>query len=126
MISIVLMLSSCQFSSHGELFDDEEKWVAQGDTYSFLGKYETNDSISFKRFSGIYTLQSITEDHDFILNIDLDITSGRFKCFLVTTDDEIIELVTGDQLITADGSRLRLRIAGDDAVGEIHFTIKDE
>lgn len=122
-ICLAFVLSSCQFSAHGELFDNEDKMVATGDTYSFLGMLYKNDSISFKRFSGIYTLQSINEDNNFILTIDQDITSGRFKCFLVTHDDEIIELVEGDNMITADGSRMRLRVAGDNAVGKMSFSI---
>lgn len=123
-LCLTLMMSSCQFSKHGEIFDDEDKMVAEGDTFSFLGRYETNQFVSFKRFSGIYTLKRITEDDDFVLNIDFDITSGRFKCFLVTKDDEIIELTEGDNMIQSDGSRLRLRIAGDNAVGEMRFTIQ--
>ena len=124
MIGFVLLLSSCQFSSHGELFDNEEKMVATGDTYSFLGKVEHKNDIKFKRFSGIYTLHVYREDEDFILDINLEIESGRFKCFLVNNDDEITLLNEGENIIWSDGSRIRLRIAGDDAVGSMTFSIK--
>ncbi len=119
-----MILSSCQFSTHGELFDSEEKLIAQADTYSFLGKLENDGHMKFKRFSGIYTLKSINESNQFTLNLNLEIESGRFKCFLVTNDDQIIELNEGDNHIPSDGSRLRLRIAGDEAKGELSFTIK--
>ncbi len=124
MIGFVFLLSSCQFSSHGELFDNEDKMVASGDTYSFLGMVENKNDIRFKRFSGIYTLHVYREDEDFILDITTDIESGRFKFFIVNKDDEITLLNEGKNVIISDGSRIRLRIAGDDAVGSMTFSIK--
>jgi hypothetical protein len=123
MMCMVLGLSACQFSTHGELYDDEDRMVATGDTYSFLGKYSDSDSISFRRFSGIYTLKRIDRDDDFTMTIDMDIDLGRFKCFLVDEDDQIIELVQGENLITSYVGKLRLRIAGDDAKGNMSFVI---
>lgn len=121
--TLLLSLSACQFSQHGELYDDENRMVATGDTYSFLGKYNDNDSISFRRFSGIYTLKRIDMEDDFIVTLDMNIDLGRFKCFLVDEEDQIIELIQGDNLITSYVGKLRLRIAGDDAKGNMSYTV---
>ncbi|MDY0075053.1 MAG: hypothetical protein RBR75_04205 [Acholeplasmataceae bacterium] len=121
--SLVLSLSACQFSAHGALFDEEDRWVASGDTYSFLRALHTSNKISFGRFSGIYTIKRIESDGSFDIKIELDISSGRFQCFLVTKDDEIILLEEGDNHIDSDGSTMRLRIAGDDAKGSMKYTI---
>lgn len=120
---VLFGLSACQFSEHGELYDNEDRLVATGDTYSFLGKYYTHDEITFKRFSGIYTLKSITQDDPFRITINMDISNGKFKCFLVDENDQLIELVQGDNEISSYVGRLRLRIAGDDARGKMSFTI---
>ncbi|HAX02412.1 MAG: hypothetical protein A2Y45_03940 [Tenericutes bacterium GWC2_34_14] len=123
MLLSVLTLSSCQFSTHGEIYDDINKWTSSGDTYSFLGRYETNNEISFNRFSGLYTIKSFTEENDFTVTIDLSISSGRFSCFIVTENDEIIELVDGINTITSQSGRMRLRMVADDAKGSISYSI---
>ena len=119
----VLVLSSCQFSSHGEIYDDEYQWTASGDTYSFLGRYESNNNISFKRFSGLYTIERFTQEEDFIITINQDILSGQFMCFIVTEDYEIIELVDGENQIKNQRGTFRMRMVANDAKGSISYTI---
>lgn len=119
----VLTLSSCQFSTHGEIYSDVSQWTQSGDTYSFIGKYESNNEISFNRFSGLYTLHSFTKEDEFTLTIDLDISSGLFSCFIVTENDEIIGLVDGQNVISEFSGRFRLRIVANDAKGSISYTI---
>ena len=118
-----VMLSGCTFSEHGAIYDDEERWVLVGDTYSFLGKYYHNQEITFKRFSGIFTLDRMDADEDVTITIEQSISSGRFTCIVVTEDDEIIRLHDGANLIEASGGKMRLRIIGDDAKGSLSFKI---
>ncbi len=119
-----LSLSACNFSEHGALYDDEERMLATGDTYSFLGKIEMNHSIEFNRFSGIYTLKSINVNGTITINVAMNITSGRFKVILVSDDDGIIELVEGENQLTLIDDRARLRIVGDDAKGSLDYSIE--
>jgi hypothetical protein len=119
-----LSLSACNFSAYGQLYDDEEKMMATGDTYSFLGMVETNDSIEFNRFSGIYTLKSFNVNGPVTIDIEMNINSGRFKVILVSDDDGIQELSEGINQITVVDDRARLRIVGDDAKGSLDFSIQ--
>ncbi len=121
---LVLTLSACNFSAHGELYDDEDRMMATGDTYSFLGMIELNDSIEFNRFSGIYTLKSFNVNGTLTIDLDMNITSGRFKVILVSDDDGIQELVEGINQVTLIDDRARLRIVGDDAKGSLDFSIE--
>jgi len=116
-----IMLSGCTFSEHGAIYDDEERWVLVGDTYSFLGKYYHDQEITFKRFSGIFTLDRMDADEDVTITIEQSISSGRFTCIIVTEDDEIIILNEGVNLIPASDGKMRLRIIGDDAKGSLSF-----
>lgn len=118
-----VMLSGCTFSEHGAIYDDEERWVLVGDTYSFLGKYYHDQEITFKRFSGIFTLDRMDADEDVTISIKQSISSGRFTCIIVTEDDEIIRLHDGANLIEASGGKMRLRIIGDDAKGSLSFKL---
>lgn len=122
-LMLVMTLYGCQFSEHGDIYDDESRWTQSGDTYSFLGMVETNDHISFKRFSGIFTLKRWTVDGEWIITIDQEIDQGQFKCFLVTEDDEVIELFEGENIIPAHEGRYRLRIVANDAKGSLSYTI---
>lgn len=127
MIMIFLMslsLSACNFSEHGALYDDEERMLATGDTYSFLGKIEVNNSIEFNRFSGIYTLKSINVNGTITIHVAMNMTSGRFKVILVSDDDGIIELDEGENQLTLIDDRARLRIVGDDAKGSLDYSIE--
>ena len=124
MIVLSILLTSCDFSEHGALFDDEEKMMALGDTYSFLGKVETHDSISFQRFSGIYTIQSFTIDGPFTIDIKMNMSKGQFKVILVSEEDGIIEVEEGLSTITLIDHQVRLRMVGNDAAGSLDFNIQ--
>lgn len=123
LIMLITSLYSCQFSEHGVIYDDQTRWTQIGDTYSFLGKYFNDQEISFKRFSGIYTLERVPSENDFIIVINSQISSGDFTCFLVTENDKIIELLEEENHISASGEKMRLRIVGKDAVGKMSYTI---
>lgn len=124
MVALMTLLSSCQFSTYGTVFDKEDKLIATGDSYSFIGMVHNQDHLQFKRFSGVYTIQQFSEADSFIINIDMNISQGRFKCIIITDKDEIINLQEGDNFIPSNGSSMRLRVAGDDARGEVFYTIK--
>ncbi|RJX24401.1 MAG: hypothetical protein C4537_06415 [Acholeplasma sp.] len=116
------MLTACNFSEHGELFDNDEKMLATGDTYSFLGMVERNDSIEFNRFSGIYTLRSFDHDGELTIVVSTDISSGRFKVIIVSDLDGIIELQEGTNQLILQDNRARLRVVGDDAKGSMSYS----
>lgn len=122
-ISLILTLYGCEFTAHGEIYDDESRWTQSGDTYSFLGMVETNHDISFKRFSGIFTLKRWTVDGEWTITINQAMDQGQFRCILVTEDDEIIVLNQGENIISAHEGRYRLRIVANNAKGSLSYTI---
>lgn len=119
---VSLILSACNFSEHGELFDNEEKMMDTGDTYSFLGMVELNNSIEFNRFSGIYTLRSLDVNGVMTIVISTDISNGQFKVIIVSDLDGIIELQEGSNQLTLLDDIVRLRIVGDDAKGSMSYS----
>lgn len=123
-LCLSMVLSACNFSEYGALYDQEEKLMAQGDTYSFLGMVETNQSIEFRRFSGIYTLSTIHVETSISIDLSMEISSGRFKVIIVSDLDGIIELEEGINQLTLLDDQVMLRIVGDDAKGSISFTME--
>lgn len=123
MMCMTLTLVGCQFSEHGELYDNQDRWTQSGDTYSFLGMVESEHTIRFNRFSGLFTLKRWQEEGEWTITLDHTINQGLFQCFLVTGDDEVILLEEGLNVISAHVGYYRLRIVGKDAKGNLTYTI---
>jgi hypothetical protein len=123
MIVMVITICGCQFSEHGDIYHDETRWTQSGDTYSFMGMLETNGSIQFSRFSGLFTLKRWQQLESFTLTLDMDITQGQFQCFLVTEDNDILLLDEGNNYVASHEGFYRLRIVANEAKGQLTYTI---
>lgn len=118
------------------VFDDENKIVVQGDSYTYStkkGKCIGNEAdLKFASFSGMDTIFKITSDgqNDVVINFEAVITKGDFKVVLITPDDEVINILhgtkKGSETIALKEGTSRIKLVGKNANGKIRIKIVSE
>lgn len=121
---MLLALSGCVITTDkSEIYDDFNRIVKQGDSYSYLEKLGDIDALEFKDFSGMETVMYIEEKSILTLEVDYDVDKGKFKIVLISPEQEIISLRHGVHELNLDMKKYRIKIVGDHAYG--HVSIKE-
>ncbi len=126
LVLILLVLSGCRYSDPYRLsyYDDDARIAQQGDSYTFsdrLGRTVANElALSFTDFTGKQTIWVIPAGQDLSmeLNLNNEITGGRFKVCLIDPNSQIsvisedsqkgiinLNIPKGENVLTIVGSR---------------------
>lgn len=134
-IIMITVLNGCSRVSAYQkgIYDKDKEIVKQNDSATFFKRIgnTTNDTlaISFSSFSGMESLWSIKSKGDNTLTIDydLDLDKGRFKCVLITPDDEVINIFEDEdkdnKTIELPEGKSRIKIVGKEAKGKVAIAI---
>ena len=135
LVMMILMLSGCRYSDPYKLsfYDDNARIAQQGDSYTFsdrLGRTVANElALSFAGFTGKQTIWLIPAGQDCVLKLDLnnEITGGKFKVCLVDPNRQVSVISEGSQTGTINLNILKgenvLTIVGSRASGTVDMTL---
>lgn len=136
---LTLLLSAC--SSNGDkkgIYNDNSKIIKEGDSYTYKErKGETTENgcnIEFSSFSGMETIWSIEalKEDKITINFNSKVNKGDFKLVLITTDNEVINILEntqeGNSEVTIKEGKSRIKFVGKATSGscEISILSKDE
>jgi hypothetical protein len=140
-LCIVITLAGCSgiSSKQENIYTNDEQIVAEGDTYSYLSRIGSKDSIDninqinlqFSKFYGSDTLWNIIckGKQKLELNFISEITRGMFKAVLITPAEEVLVIFEGSddgtKSIDIDEGKYRFKIVGQGAGGRIQIGIEE-
>lgn len=115
------------------IFDDESKIAKVEDSFTYLERQGEvlwkEAKINFTSFSGTDTIFKIKTDRekDIVFNVESTIKSGDFKLVLITSDNKVINIVSGTEegskTISLNKGTSRIKLVGKKAKGEIKINI---
>jgi hypothetical protein len=131
------VLSGCTGAASQEklnIFDDESAIVQEADHYTYLNRVGTENTseridLQYSGFSGSDTIWTfeVEEAGQISLEFDSTVASGDFKVVLVTPEQEIEEVLVGeqagDQTFDLTAGKTVLRLIGREASGQIVLEI---
>lgn len=136
LVLMLLVLSGCRYSDPYRLsfYDDNARIAQQGDSYTFsdrLGRTVANElSLTFTSFTGKQTIWVIPAGQDLSMELDLnnEITGGRFKVCLIDPNHQVSAISEGSQTGTINlnipkGENV-LTIVGSRASGTVAMTLR--
>lgn len=135
LINIIPLVQSQYIGkSQQNIYNDDLKVIAQGDSYSFSyrdGIMQGNTADLQFKFNGSNTLWDIETNNEAVINIDYssNIYNGKFKVVLITPEDEIINVLeqsdSGEKEIELKNGKSRIKIIGLDAEGSLKLNIEE-
>lgn len=131
---VIILILGCEGTSYQKsIYNDDDKIVKQGDSYTFgvrNGNTINNTAnIKFSSFTGTDTLFTIDAKTNTTIKIDYDskVSSGDFKIVIINPNDKIIKVIEGTQRGSVDVEILkgknRIKIVGKGAKGTINLKI---
>lgn len=134
----LIMLSSCGNINENKqsIYDDDGKIVRSGDSYNYVKKSENSTKykvgMTFGTFNGMDTLWRLESEGDasFTIEYDSEIDKGKFKCVLISPDDEVINIFEqseeGIKTYKLLEGTSRIKIVGNNAGGAIAFVVSSD
>lgn len=130
---IILLESDRIGANERNIYNNEEKIVSKGDSYSYLRRKleseENNMNFKFVEFTGIdtaYTIES-TKEGIIKLQYDSEILDGEFKILLITPKNEIVNILSGnskgDINIKIESGQSKIRIVGYKSTGSFKMNV---
>lgn len=135
---ITTSIAGCKSISRYQesIFNDEKKIVKEGDSHTYktrLGSIKNNETdIKFTSFTGSETIYKFKadEENNITFNFNSTINNGDFKVVLITPEDEIINIIygqeEGSETILLKKGISRMKLVGNKANGEINIYIDAE
>lgn len=128
------LLGGCSLGkNHKKIFDDKEKIVTTGDsyTYSVCKNYikDTNGEIEFKGFSGSDTIWQMDGSGELSVEITGENESGDFKIAIVRLDDVILKEMILDGTVDEEfklqleEGKYAFKLVGRDCKGNFNIKI---
>jgi hypothetical protein len=117
---IIFLLIGCEVPNY---YDDPDAIKNKNDLSIFVGSKSTNVGNIYthtaNNFRGMKTIKTLKIDGNLSLNIELEITSGRFKLLLVN-ESNIITVCEGNTreniiLNNIENGSYKLKMVGDEA-----------
>lgn len=116
------------------MYDDNEKIVQEGDSYTYINRIGTGNSddkidVKYSGFYGIDTIWSLElkEDGEITFNYDSTVNSGDFKAVLINPQKEIENIFEGtdqgEKTIKLTKGKYRFKIVGRKAEGKVKISI---
>lgn len=138
---IVITLTGCSGinSKQKNIYTNNEQIAEEGDTYSYLSRIGSKDSIEktnqinlqFSKFYGTDTLYNIVSKgkQKLVFNFTSEITTGKFKAVLITPAEEVLVIFEGSdegtRIIDIDEGKYIFKIVGQGAKGKIQIDIEE-
>lgn len=137
---LIVAMTGCAVIGQDKLnlFDDESKIAQDGDSYTFVNRQGLDDSdaenqvgVRYDGFTGDQTLWTldVKEDTTAAFDIDSQIDRGEFKAVLVTPDQRVVIVASGNQQglksLSLTQGRYAFKIVGRKAGGQIKISIQD-
>lgn len=135
-ILTAIIITGCSSAARYQdsIFDDEEKIISDGDSYTYKQRIGNNSKdkldIKYTSFSGMETIYKITtkEESEITFDFESEVEKGDFKAVLIMPDDQVINIINGAQegnetLQLKEGTS-RLKLVGSKAKGHIKINIK--
>lgn len=134
MATIVTIIGCSPVVDYQNSISNDDKIVKDSDSHTYLvrhGKSKGNETdIKFTSFSGTDTIFKITSDTEtaIVFNFESIVDKGDFKVVLITPEDEIVEIVNGEQggseTIQLKEGKSRVKLVGRKAKGQIKMNIE--
>lgn len=133
---LIIMITGCRVSVEKQnIYDDNQKIVQQGDSFSYRIRKESEDSnekmnVKYNGFNGMDTIWMVNSQDNGEINFiyNSTVTSGEFKGVLIYPNNAIETIIIGNQqgekTVKLDKGKYRFKIVGKNANGEIEISVQ--
>lgn len=134
LLLLIVTISSCGVSQNKKnIYNNNDKIVQEGDSFSYRTRIDTEDSndkidVKYSSFSGTETIWALEskEDGEIIFKYNSTVNSGDFKAVLINPKKEIEIILIGnqqgDKVVKLAKGKYIFKIVGRNAKGEIKIS----
>ncbi len=129
MMSLFVLTGCVYVSDNKMIYDNQEKIVAEGDTYTYIDRlgdvFDDSAALEVKGFYGTDTIFTFENKQELSITVIQVVTKGRFKVVLIDPQDEIT-ILNGTSTIVLSPGKYRIKLVGENAYAtiDINFSIE--